>query len=280
MADRPRLEAPAGACDCHMHVYETAERYPVAPTAAFLPPPARVADYRQGPARASVSSGSWWSSRPPTAPTTAAPWTRWPSSAPRRARSWWSTARSSDAELERLTAAGARGIRFHMLKGGVLPWEILEEMAARVHPFGWHVQLQCNGRELPERAAMLRRLPGTLVIDHVGRFMDPVPLDHPAFDCLLGLLETGRTWVKLSAPYESSRVGPAAPTRTSARSRRRWCAPRPSACCGPPTGRIRATTDPQVRDEAELLDLLLAWAPEEATRDRILVDNPAALYGF
>jgi len=37
-----------------------------------------------------------------------------------------------------------------MLKGGVLPWDVLEEMAARVHPFGWHVQLQCNGRELPE----------------------------------------------------------------------------------------------------------------------------------
>ncbi|MGH6886580.1 MAG: amidohydrolase family protein, partial [Geminicoccales bacterium] len=184
-----------------------------------------------------------------------------------------------DAELERLTAAGARGIRFHMLKGGVLPWDILEEMAARVHPFGWHVQLQLNGRELPARAATLQRLPGQLVIDHVGRFMAPVPLDHAAFDCLLRLLDTGRTWVKLSAPYESSQSGPPAYEDVTALAqalvraapeRMLWASNWPHP----------GHDDPQVRDDGHLLDLLLEWAPEDATRKRILVDNPAALYGF
>jgi D-galactarolactone isomerase len=166
-----------------------------------------------------------------------------------------------------------------MLRGGVLPWEILEEMAARVRPFGWHVQLQCNGRELPERTAMLERLPGALVIDHVGRFMDPVPLDHPAFACLLGLLEAGRTWVKLSATYESSRSGPQAYEDVTALAqalvraapeRMLWASNWPHP----------GHTDPRIRDEALLLDLLLEWTPDEATRQRILVDNPAGLYGF
>jgi D-galactarolactone isomerase len=278
MSDVPRLKAPAGATDTHMHFYDTEDRYPVAPTAAFLPPPARVADYQALQERLGlervvvVQPSAYGTDNRCTMDAVAA--------LGGGARAVVVVDPSvSDAELERLTAAGARGIRFHMLKGGVLPWDILEEMAARVHPFGWHVQLQCNGRELPGRAAMLKGLPGDLVIDHVGRFMDPVPLDHPAFACLLDLLDSGRTWVKLSAPYESSRTGPPAYEDVSALAqalvraapeRMLWASNWPHP----------GHTDPDIRREPLLLDLLIEWAPEEAVRNRILVDNPAALYGF
>lgn len=87
----------------------------------------------------------------------------------------------TDAELDRLTKLGIRGIRFHMLPGGALPWDILETMAARVATFGWHVQLQLDGRQFPEREAQIRRLTGTLVVDHVGKFLEPVLPDHPSF---------------------------------------------------------------------------------------------------
>ena len=80
----------------------------------------------------------------------------------------------TDAELDRLTKAGIRGIRFHMLPGGALPWDILETMAARVGNFGWHVQLQLDGRTLPDREPLLKKLTGTLVVDHVGKFLEPV----------------------------------------------------------------------------------------------------------
>jgi D-galactarolactone isomerase len=276
--DRPRLKTPAGATDTHIHFYDTAERYPIAPSAAFLPSPARLADYRKLQQRLGlervivVQPSAYGTDNRCTMDAVA--------ELGQAARAVVVVDQSvSDAELERLTKAGARGIRFHMLKGGALPRDILEEMAARVHPFGWHVQLQCNGRELPEREAMLRRLPGHLVIDHVGRFMHPVPLDHPAFACLLGLLETGRVWVKLSAPYESSRSGPPAYEDVSALAqalvraapeRMLWASNWPHP----------GQSDPRVRDEAQLLDLLIEWAPEEAMRSRILVDNPAALYGF
>ena len=280
MTDRtPRLRTPPGACDTHIHFYDTADRYPVAPTALFLPPPARVADYRRlqeclGLQRVVVvQPSSYGTDNRCTMDAVAA-------LGPSVARAVVVVDQSvEDAELQRLTDAGARGIRFHMMPGGALPWEILEEMAMRVHPFGWHVQLQCNGRLLPEREAMLQRLPGALVIDHVGRFMDPVPPGHEAFRCLLRLIEGGRSWVKLSAPYESSTSGPPGYEDVSvlakelvrvAPERMLW------ATNWPHPGK----DDPQVRDEALGLDLLLDWAPDEATRTRILVDNPAALYGF
>jgi D-galactarolactone isomerase len=183
----------------------------------------------------------------------------------------------SDEELEALTAAGVCGARFHMLPGGALSWDVLEEVAARTDNFGWHIQLQMNGREFTERQELLKRLPGDLVIDHVGRFMEPVAADDPAFRVLLDLLDGGRCWVKLSAPYESSVIGPpgwddvAEEARALVRAapeRMLW------ASNWPHPGQL---TPP---DEADLLDLLLSWVDDPATRTRILRDNPARLYNF
>jgi D-galactarolactone isomerase len=185
----------------------------------------------------------------------------------------------SDAELERLTKAGICGVRFFMLRGGVLPWESLEPLAARVAAFGWHVQLQLDGRLLPDHEAVLKRLPGTLVIDHVGKFLEPVPTDHPGFRALLRLVEQGRTYVKLSAPYEVSKLGPptyadvgalAKVLAKAAPDRMLWASNWPHV--GTPAERYP--------DEAQLLDMLLDWAPDAAVRSKILVDNPQQLYGF
>jgi D-galactarolactone isomerase len=272
---RPKLQAPPGTCDTHMHFYD--KRFPTAPTAAFTPPDATVAEYlnlrsRLGIHRTVVVQPSTYgkdnrcildamAALGPSARGVAVVDTS-----------------VTDAELERLTNLGIRGIRFFMLKGAPLPWDILETMAARVHEFDWHVQLQLDGRDLPDREALIKRLPGTLVVDHVGKFLEPVPVDHPAFQVLVRQLENGRTWVKLSAPYEVSKNGPpyfddvgalakvlikAAPDRMVWASN--WPHPTPGVT---------------VPDDAVLLDMLLDWAPEEAVRRKILVDNPAILYGF
>jgi D-galactarolactone isomerase len=115
------------------------------------------------------------------------------------------------------------------------------------------------------------------VIDHTGKFLEPVSPDHPAFAALLRLLDTGRCWVKVSGPYETSRTGPPAYADVSrlaraliahAPERVIWASnwPHPSARSLP--------------DDADLLDLLLDWAPGADTQRRILRDNPAELYGF
>ena len=183
------------------------------------------------------------------------------------------------AELERLARAGIRGVRFRMLDQPELPWEMLEEMAARVAAHGWHIQFQMDGRHFEEREALLKRLPCALVIEHIGKFLEPVPPDHPGFRSLLRLVDAGRCWVKLSGAYMMSKSGPplyedigalAKELVKHAPERLVWASnwPHPLSRGGP------------MPDDAVLLDLLLDWAPDEKVRNRILAENPAQLYGF
>ncbi len=183
------------------------------------------------------------------------------------------------AELERLTQAGICAVRIMTLHGGMLGFDVMDAVVAQVHPFGWHANLQLDGRELPKFEAQIKRLPGKFVIDHTGKFLEPVQPDSAPFRSLLNLVETGRCWVKLSAPYETSKTGApkyedvgklARALVKKAPERMLWASnwPHPSV-----------PKDKRPSDE-DLLDLLLDWAPDEAARRRILVDNPAELYGF
>jgi D-galactarolactone isomerase len=274
-AEKPRLAAPPLACDTHMHIYE--KRFPLVPD-AVPPPEAPVAAYRRVQQRLGITRAvvvqpnAYGKDNRCTLEAIAALGLD-------RARGVAVIdAAATDAEIEELTRAGIRGIRFHLMPKGYLGWDVIEALSARIQGFGWHAQIQLNGRELPEREAVLRRLPGTIVVDHVGRFHDPVPPDHEAFRALQRLVDSGRFWVKLSAPYESvSRDGPplwrdvgalAKALIRQAPERMLWASnwPHPGQKSPP--------------DDALLLDLLLDWAPDEAARRRILVDNPALLYGF
>ena len=274
MNDKPRLVAPERACDCHMHVYD--RRYKPAPTALFPPPDAPADAYlavqRQlGLTRVVVVQPSAYAFDNAC---TEDAISRFGANARGVA-----TIRPdiADAEIERLTRAGFRGARCFMLKGSLLSWDDVDAIAARVGPFGWHLQLQFDGRDTPTHAARIARLPAEVVIDHNGKFLEPVPPSHPAFRALLALLDGGRCWVKLSAPYETSKSGPPGYDDVSALARALvaahaercvWATNWPHPNINPPPS------------NAAMLDLLLDWAPDEATRRRILVDNPARLYGF
>lgn len=271
----PRLKAPAGACDTHIHFYD--KKYPVAKTAIGLPPDGPVDVFqalcrRLGVSRCVVVQPSAYGADNRCTLEGIEKFGR------TNARGVAVVDTSvTDAELERLTASGIRGARFHMLPGGAIGWDILDRVAAHVQSVDWHVQLQLDGRLLPEREAQVKSWPGRIVIDHVGKFLEPVPVDHAAFKCLLRLVESGRVWIKLSAPYEVSKVGPplyddvgrlAKALVKAAPERMLWASnwPHPSVTEKP--------------DDAMLLDLLLDWAPDDGVRKRILVDNPAELYGF
>jgi D-galactarolactone isomerase len=184
-----------------------------------------------------------------------------------------------EAELDALTKAGARGARIMALHGGTVGLDQLDAVAAMIHPFGWHPIVQLDGRNLPDHEAQLLRLPGTFVIDHVGKFLEPVTTDHPAFRSLLRLLETGRCYIKISAPYETSKTGGPAYADVGALAK--------ELIRAAPDRAIWASNWPHAQaakfgypNDAALLDLLLDWAPDEATTRKILVDNPARLYGF
>ena len=276
-ANAPRLKAPVGTTDTHIHIYD--RRFPMAPTAKMYPPEASVAAYRAmadslGIARTVVvQPTTYGTDNRCTLESIAALGLD-------RARGVAVVDTGvTDAELDRLTRAGIRGIRFFMLPGGALPWEALDELAARVQPFGWHAVVQFDGRDFLKHEVAVRRLPGTLIVDHVGKFLEPVPVADANFQALLRLVGEGRTYVKLAAPYETSKLGPptyddvgalAKALVRAAPERMLWASnfPHPSA---------PADNKP---DDALLLDMLLDWVPDEATRRKILVDNPARLYGF
>jgi D-galactarolactone isomerase len=267
---------PDGATDTHIHVYD--HRFPVAPTAVLRPPDASVADYRElqaelGLSRAVVVQPSTYGfdNRCQLDAIAAL------GALSARGVMVVDSSTAPD-ELARLTTLGARGARFHMITGGAVPWSELAPTAASIAEHEWHVQLQLNGRELAERLPELLALPCPLVVDHIGRFMPPVDIDHPSWRALLTLVDAGRCWVKLSAPYESTTDGaPHYPTVSGlacalvarAPERMLWASnwPHPGQAYRP--------------DAAVLATLLDTWT--EGDRDvqrQILVDNAAEVYGF
>ena len=268
------LNAPPGACDCHMHVYD--DRYPVDPRWKVPPPTAPVTAYREvqrelGIGRAVVVQPNAYgfdNNCTIDAIRELGPQTRGVAAVPPDVTS---------GELARLHAAGIRGARCYMLPNAFLSWDDVRVIAARVAPFGWHVQLQLDGRDLPKRAPLLAKLPTEVVIDHNGKYLVPVEPSDPSFLALLRLLDSGRSWVKLSAPYETSKTGAPRYEDVSVLARA-LVARNPQRC-------VWATNWPHpgqnpAPSSAAMLDLLLDWAPDAADRARILVDNPARLYGL
>jgi D-galactarolactone isomerase len=177
--------------------------------------------------------------------------------------------------LKAWNEAGGRGARFFMLPGAILDWDMLEPVAWKISEFGWHIQLQLDGRALAGYEELILRLPCSVVIDHNGKFLEPVAPDHPGMKSLLRLLDSGKIWVKASAPYETSRmavpeysdVGAIAKCLIDAAPERIvWASNWPHGA------------QKQKPDDADLLDILMDWAPSADIQWRLLVDNPARLY--
>ncbi|HZR72239.1 amidohydrolase family protein [Bradyrhizobium sp.] len=274
----PKLDVPTNACDCHHHIYDG--RFPVSPHwRQGFPVGATVADYRLlqrrlGTTRSVVVQPSTYGidnrclvdalSQLGTAARGVAV----------------VDTEVKDAELRALNDAGVRAIRVNFVSAqtwGTTTPEMLTTLAGRVHPFGWHVQILMTGDQVAAHEAVLRALPTKVVIDHLGRIPQPDGVRHPAFAAVSRMLSRGRTWVKVTEPYEDSKLGP--PYADSSEVARAYVNDAPE--------RILWGTDwphPTQRgtkpDDALLVDLLADWAPDEATRRRILIENPAELFGF
>ena len=270
----PRLHTPPGACDTHMHIYHP--EYAPRPGTNFPALPATVDDYRKLRARLGLTRSVV------VQPTAYGNDNRCTLMAMQALGDTRGVAillpGDSDTEIGRLHLLGVRGLRYHMLPGGGVTWDTLPAMTARIAAFGWHVQVQMEGRDFAAREAVLKALPCDLVIDHIGRFAPPLAANDASWAALLRLIDGGRCWVKLSAAYHGSKSGPpcyedVAPLARelvrAAPERMLWASNWPH---------------PMVKqnfpDDAALLDLVADWAGSDAVRERILVANPAKLYGF
>ena len=276
-AKRPSIEVPALACDSHMHIFD--RRF--APSAHWkrTPPDAPVAAYRAlqqrlGLTRTVVVNPSTYGTD--NACTLDALTTL------------GEAARGvavvdvdvSDTELRRMLALGVVGIRVNFVSPqswGTTTIDMLEALARRVSPLAWHVQVFMTAEQIVAAQDALARLPTVLVIDHMGRIPQPAGVQHPAFDAIRRLLDSGRVWLKLSGAYMDSIEG--APLYSDVETvARGFVQAAPERVVWGSDWPHTTATSPV--DDAALMDVLARWAPDAPTRRRILVDNPSHLYGF
>jgi predicted TIM-barrel fold metal-dependent hydrolase len=273
--EAPKLKAPEDACDCHMHIYD--HRFPVAPNAALRPADALPSDYRHlqkrlGTSRNVVVTPSTYGTDNSCTLDAIGQF-----GASARGVAVVDTS-VTDAELKRLADAGIRGIRFNLVQAGATTLDMVEPLSKRVNELGWHVQIHMLGDQIVKAEDVFQRLPSRIVFDHLGRVPQPAGVDHPAFAVVRRLIDKGRTWVKLSGAYQDSKVGPLTYADTSKVARAYAQAAPERMLWG--TDWPHPTEKDMKPDDAVLFDLVADWAPDEATRRRILVDNPAGLYGF
>jgi 2-pyrone-4,6-dicarboxylate lactonase len=280
---RPRFPPPPKACDTHAHVFGPAAQFPYAPDRSYTPPDAPLAKYLDmldtvGFARGVLVQGSAHG-RDNAAMLDAL------ARQPDRLRGVAvADSQVAPAELTRWHGLGVRGLRFnHFFRGGALhyrggvPLEAASALAPVMAELGWHLQLWIDVKDLPDTIPTLEALGLPVVIDHMGRTDARAGTTTPGFQSLLRFVGEGGCWVKVSGAH---RLSQRAPEYEDAR-------PFHEALVRANPERLVWGSDwPHPRIEGEmpdagrLFELFHAWTPDDATRRRILVANPAKLYGF
>jgi predicted TIM-barrel fold metal-dependent hydrolase len=272
---RPSWRAPALSCDCHFHIFGPYDRFPLDTGRHYDPQEATIADYRRMATalcieRMVIVQPSVYGTRNEVSLDAAEQFGL------ERARVVVVIDDSfDDAALKRLHARGTRGVRFNAVSGNGTPLEQLEALARRIAPLGWHLQLYAEGHQLPELAPRLATLPVPVVVDHMGGVKTSEGLNGAGFQALLKMLESPQCWVKISG-YRISGGPPFADVAPFARA----------LLAAAPDRAVWGTDWPHpslqrwMPEDGHLLDLLGQWAPSDAERRRVLVENPARLYGF
>ena len=267
---------PAGAIDCHMHIFGPADRFPYAAQRDYTPPDATIAMYEAmcratGIQRTVVVQPSVYGTD-----------NRCTEDAVRHFGDQGRgvavlDADVPDAELERLDDVGFRGCRFNLHNAGGTRLDDMERFAARLAELGWHLQVFTAAAHIAELEDRFARLPCNLVIDHFGLPVAGDGVDQPGFQALLRLPAAGRTWVKVSSAYRVDLTGmPFAGARPYAKT---LIAAAPERVVWGTDWPHPMVTGPMPND-GDLMNLVARWTADDRLRRAILVDNPARLYGF
>jgi predicted TIM-barrel fold metal-dependent hydrolase len=284
------FDVPRGACDCHTHIHGDPEKFPFFPGRVYTPEtalPEEMAALHQAlrMQRVVIVTPSVYGTD-------------------NSATLYGMKARGADArgvaviddktpenELDAMEKAGVRGIRLNLATGGVsdpaAARSRFERAVARVKSRNWHVQLYTNLATISAITDLVAVSPVPVVFDHFGGARAELGPRQPGFAELLNLVRFGRAYVKISGAYRSSNLAPdyadvvpLAQALIAANPERivwgtDW--PHPNSA----SGRKATELTPLFQiDDGRLLNQLPAWAPDAATRSKILVDNPARLYGF
>jgi 2-pyrone-4,6-dicarboxylate lactonase len=269
------FEVPQGACDTHAHAVSDSADYPLSPDRSYTPPPAPEDKYlsmldAMGMSRGVLVQVSVYGTDNSYMLDVLSRHTD------RLRGVAVVNADIDDGELQRLHRAGVRGVRLNVLFGGGVGFDSMEKLAARIAPLGWHMQFLMDVRHLPSLLPRMSKLPCPVVIDHMGHMPVSEGVAHAGFQALLHMVREKGWWTKLSGAYRISDqpdqypdVTPWARELVNAGSDRMlWGSDWPHVAI------------PTMVDTGRMRNLLADWVPDVAQRNKILVDNPARLYGF
>ena len=275
---KPKFTPPPLACDAHCHIFGPGSKFPYAKDAPYMPPDApfealQSLHKKLGLERAVIVHASCHGSD-----------IRATLDAIARAKgAYRGTAiideKYTDSDFEKMHAGGIRGVRFNFVKhlGGRPEMGFFQRTIERIKPMGWHLILHLDAGDLIEFQDLFKRIPVPMVIDHMGRVKAAGGLEQPAFKVLLGWIRQENFWVKVCGAERVSSMGP---PFTDA-------VPFAQALIAAAPERILWGTDwphPNVGahmpNDGDLVDLFPLMAPDPAIQRKILVENPARLYGF
>jgi len=275
----PRITIPHNACDCHHHIFEPNRfAYRAADTSNI--PTASVATYQQlqqrlGFTRSVIVTPSAYGTD--NACTLDAL-----KQLGQNARAVISIDDNvSTQQLLKMHEQGVRGIRFFVAPSDNLNCELIEKLAHKISPLGWHICLWLCADRIVTMEKLLINLPCDVVFDHRGHLPANQGMQHKAFQIICDLMKKGKGWVKLSAAYHDSRVGSPSFSDTvdigkhyirACKERVLWGTDWPH-----PSETINQNEMP---NDVLLLDLLKVQADSDAIVEQILVANPKQLYGF
>jgi predicted TIM-barrel fold metal-dependent hydrolase len=268
---RAGLRLPAGSCDSHCHVFAAPEDHPFFAGRGYTPSIVTLDDYvgvmdAFGIGRAVLVQPSVYGTDNAVLLEALA---REPE---RLCGVVVIPADTPDAELDRLHAAGVRGVRINRHNPGGLPLSAIQELGQRIARLGWHLQLQIEVEATPDLARLVGGAGVPIVIDHFGLCRPKLGPGAPGFGALLRLVDNGTCWVKLSAPYRLAEglqeLRPFVESLVSANpDRLLWATDWPHTECYD-----------RVPDDADLVALVDTWLPTPELRRKVLIDNPNRLY--
>jgi predicted TIM-barrel fold metal-dependent hydrolase len=283
---------PAHACDCHTHIFGDPARFPFSAERTYTPETALPEEMSKLHAalhmqRVVIVTPSVYG-------------------ADNSATLYGMKARGANArgvavidgktrasELDRLRRAGVRGIRLNLATGRqsdpATGRQRFQEAIAQVKGLDWHIQMYTSLAVIAGIRDLVLASDVPVVFDHFGGANAALGMDQPGFGDLLNLLRSGKAYVKISAPYRASTHGPdyadVAPYAKALiganADRVVWGSDWPHPNAVRSTGRKATDITPPLQvDDGRLLNQLPVWEPDAAVRKKILVDNPARLYGF
>jgi len=278
---KPGVPTPPLACDAHFHIFGPVSRFPYSPERAYTPPEAPLEKLLAlhatlGFDRGVVVQGNGHG-------TDCSAILDALRREPKRLRGIAIVKDTTTREeLKRMADAGVQALRFHhqVRQAGTYSSQgiaAFEKLAPHMAELGMHVQFFMDARELPALMPQLKNWKAPIVLDHFGSTKAAEGVSAPGFETLRRFLGEGRIWVKISGAYRASERYPdyedAQPLHEALVKANPdqllwgsdWPHPR---------------LDKNMPDTGHLLDLFNAWTPDLRIRHRILVDNPARLYGF